>query len=144
MSQTAPMSKPDFIASLAGRYNQLQDSNTISSTKRFNSYLYTRKLVIRKLIPNDPGLSLLINTSIKLICIDHELIYCTHCKREPWKVPTNFTTTSGLLRHRRRYHTNLPSTYELEKEKLRELELANTNVTTVITPFTLAAAGADI
>lgn len=34
----------------------------------------------------------------------------------------------------------MPSTYELEEEKLRELELANTSVTAVTTPFTLAAA----
>ena len=41
----------------------------------------------------------------------------------------------------RRYHPDLPSSYELEEQKLRELELANTSMTTVMTPFTLAAAG---
>ena len=67
MSQTTPMSKPEIIASLAGQYNQLQDFNTISTAERFNSYLYARKLVIRKLIPNDPSLSLYTNIGIKLI-----------------------------------------------------------------------------
>lgn len=52
-----PTSKEDFLTLLEGRYNQLKDSYTISaaSTRRFNAYLYVRKLLLRKSIENDIG-----------------------------------------------------------------------------------------
>ena len=58
--------KEDFIASLRGRYNELMDSHTISiaSFRRFNTYPYIRKLVIRKTIANDPGMSMFVSSII--------------------------------------------------------------------------------
>ena len=66
-SSLAPSSaSKDFITSLSGRYNELQDANTLSH--RFTSYIYSRKLLIRKSIEGDPL---------------YHLIYCTHCTRLP-------------------------------------------------------------
>ena len=55
--------------------------------RRVNSYIYTRKLLIRKSMEDDPG---------------HHNIYCTHCTRVPWKVAAKFTTTSAQVRHLRK------------------------------------------
>lgn len=68
--------------------------------------------------------------------IDHHLLYCTHCRRAPWKVTADCTTTSAQLRHIRKYHARLPSTHDQEEAKLRVLEAATSNTTT---PFALAA-----
>jgi len=49
----------DYIASLAGRYEELQDSHVVSgeSSRRFNNYIYSRKLLIRKAV-DDSGIPL--------------------------------------------------------------------------------------
>lgn len=48
MSLPAQTIKENFIASLAGRYHELSDAQTISAatSRRFNTYPYVRKLVI--------------------------------------------------------------------------------------------------
>jgi len=47
----------DYIASLAGRYEELQDSHVVSGegSRRFNNYVYSRKLLIRKSV-DDSGM----------------------------------------------------------------------------------------
>ena len=59
MSSTPASAIQGFLTFLAGRYDQLYDTETVSgeSTRRFNTYIYSRKLLIRKSILNDPGLN---------------------------------------------------------------------------------------
>ena len=99
------IAKQEFIASLAGRYQGLQDGYTVSGTgsHRFSNYLYSRKLLIRKSIQDEP---------------ERPSIYCTHCTR---KVAAKFTTTSAQLRHFRHHHPRLPTTQEEEDAKIQEL-----------------------
>jgi len=42
----------DYIASLAGRYEELQDLQVVSgeASRRFNNYVYSRKLLIASLL----------------------------------------------------------------------------------------------
>lgn len=144
MSTTAPIIQ-EFIASLAGRYDQLHDAQTISgeSSRRFNTYIYSRKLLIRKSTEDDSGLhwQQLRPLFQVLILIEervgHHLIYCTHCNRGPWRVPANFTTTSAQLRHLRRHHPRLPTSQEEENTRVRELGTAIVTGQPA-TPFTLA------
>ena len=128
MSSTTALIVQEYISSLAGRYNKLNDVETISgeSLRRFNTYIYSRKLLIRKSIPDDPA---------------HHLIYCTHCTHAPWRVPATFTTTSAQLRHLRQYHSRLPTSQEEENLKIRDLNSAVSTGSTISgsTPFTLAA-----
>ena len=73
-SSTASPTLEEYLTSLAGRYATLQDSRTVSgvtTSKKFNSYAYTRKLLIRKTIENDPT--------------KHK-IHCTHCTKGMWIV----------------------------------------------------------
>ena len=70
MSRTAE----EYLNSIAGRYSILQDSHTISGTntsRKFNSYIYQRKILLRKSIPDNET---------------HHMIFCTHCSRGKWKV----------------------------------------------------------
>jgi len=48
----------DYIASLAGRYEELQDLHVVSreASRRFNNYAYSRKLFIRKSVGDDSGI----------------------------------------------------------------------------------------
>lgn len=122
---TPPPAVQEFIASLTGRYQELQDGYTVSGTgsRRFSNYLYSRKLLIRKSIQDEPG------------C--HH-IYCTHCTQLPWKVAAKFTTTSAQLRHFRHHHPRLPTTQEEENAKIQELASSSSGNLAAVTPFALA------
>jgi len=59
----------EYIVALAGLYATLQDSRTVSGTssaRKFGSYVYTLKLLIRKSLENNES---------------RHIIYCTHCKK---------------------------------------------------------------
>jgi len=86
----------EFISSLAGRWEELQDGYTVSGAGsiRFNTYVYMRKLLIRKSMEDD---------------LAHHQIYCTHCLRSPWRVSARFTTTSTQLQHLHKHHPWLPT-----------------------------------
>lgn len=65
----SPRNEDDFIASLASQYDTLNDTYTITGSvpsRKFNSYIYSRKLLMRKTIDNDE---------------DHHMIFCTHCTK---------------------------------------------------------------
>lgn len=131
MPRPTPVSRPtpavqDFITSLAGRYEELQDSNIVSgeASRRFNNYIYSRKLLVRKAVEDDAG---------------YHVIYCTHCHRAPWRVHSNFTTSSTQLRHLRKYYPQLPTTQAEEDTKLRELDSTGSSTMVTTTPFALAA-----
>ena len=125
MATQPPPAVQEFIASLAGRYQELQDGYTVSGagSRRFSNYLYSRKLIIRKSIQDEPG------------C--HH-IYCTHCTWLPWKVAAKFTTTSTQLRHFQQHHPRLPTTQEEENRKFHELTSSTSSNIAVVTPFALA------
>ncbi|KAF8432009.1 hypothetical protein BGX38DRAFT_1276999 [Terfezia claveryi] len=56
ISISAARTPDEYIAALAGRYATLQDSRTISGTaasRKFSSYVYTRKILIRKTLEHD-------------------------------------------------------------------------------------------
>ena len=111
-----PRASEEYIASLAGRYNTLQDSRTISGTAaswKFNRYAYTCKLLLRKTLENDS---------------DHHVIYCTYCtsRKGFWKIDAQSTTTSLQLRHLRQQYSSLPTSQE---EELRYLDRLQTRQT---------------
>lgn len=128
MSSTTAIILQECISSLSGRHDQLNDAQTVSgeSSRRFNTYIYSRKLLIRKSIVEDQT---------------HHLIYCTHCTRAPWRVSVIFTTTSAQLRHLRRHHSRLPTSQEEENTRVRELNSTGSTSTimSASTPFTLAS-----
>ena len=66
------------------------------------------------------------------------MIYCTHCTRAPWKLAADSTTTSAQLRHIRKYHPSLPTTYEGEAIKLQELQ-SESPTSNIALPFIVAA-----
>ena len=126
MATQPPPAVQEFLASLTGRYQELQDGYTVSGTgsRRFSNYLYSRKLLIRKSIQDEPG---------------RHHIYCTHCTRLPWKVAAKFTTTSAQLRHFRHHHPRLPITQEEENAKIQELTSSGSSGNiAAVTPFALA------
>ena len=89
----------------------LQDPRTISgvaSSRKFNSYAYTRKLLIRKTLGDDPT---------------HHKINCGYI------VCSEYTNTSLQLRHIRSRHRSLPASQE---EETHQLDQKATN-----TPFTI-------
>lgn len=125
-------SKDTFLEFLAGRYGNhipftsllpfrtaqlyylytenLKDENTITPVtdrdqRKFRSYLYNRKLLLRKKT-SDPE--------------THE-IFCTQCSSSSlhgyWKTPATRTTSSHLLVHFRNKHPDLP-TNDTEEEKI--------------------------
>ena len=119
-STSNPRTLEQCIDSLAGRYTMLQDSHTISGTngsRKFNSYVYQRKLLIRKTIPNDET---------------HHLILCTHCTKGKWRVNAESTTSSLQLRHLRQNH-KLPTSSDEERHYLQQLEAKTSD-----TPFSTA------
>ena len=76
-----------LITALAGRYATLQDSRTVSGTssaRKFGSYVYTRKLLIRKSLENNES---------------RHIIYCTHYTKGEWTVDAKSTTSSLQLCH---------------------------------------------
>lgn len=88
----------------------LKDGNTITPVtdrdqRKFRSYLYNRKLLLRKKT-SDPE--------------THE-IFCTQCPSSSlhgyWKTPAARTTSSHLLVHFRNKHPDLP-TNDTEEEKI--------------------------
>lgn len=120
----------EYITSLSGRYTSLQDSRTISgvtTSRRFNSYVYTRKLLIRKTLEDDPT---------------HHKIFCTHCTNGMWVVDARSTSSSLQLRHIRHRHPLLPTSQEEENRRLEQLQL-DQRVTTATSPFTLARQSAN-
>ena len=68
MSSTMGSTIQEFITSLAGRYDQLNDSDTISgeSSRRFNTYVYSRKLLIRKCLEDSGFMESLLKCLYKL------------------------------------------------------------------------------
>ena len=77
-----PRTPEKFTTFLAGRYASLQDARTVSGTRasrKFNSYVYTRKLLIRKTLQDDPGL---------------HRIFCTHCTKGQWTVDAFYKVES--------------------------------------------------
>ena len=124
-STPKPHTAEEYISSLAGRYTTLQDSHTVSGTnasRKFNSYVYSRKLLIRKTLEDDPN---------------HHRIHCTHCTKGMWKVDSESTTSSLQLRHLRQRHPSLPTSQEEENKNLEKLQMERrTDIGQ--TPFTLA------
>ena len=69
LSGHLPRTKEEFVANLAGRYSTLHDEQTITGmapTRKFNSYIYSRRLLLRKTIEGDE---------------EFHMIYCTHCTK---------------------------------------------------------------
>ena len=97
------------------------------NSRRYNHYIYSRNLMIRKSIDNDPH---------------HHLVYCTHCTRIPWRVPVKFIATRTLLSHLSRRHPDLPTSQEEENLKLQEsLPASSTGTVTRSTPFSSSSSG---
>ena len=87
MTSTTSPTLEEYISSLSSRYTTLQDTRTISgitTSRKFNSYVYTRKLLIRKTLEDGPT---------------HHKIYCTHCTNGMWVVDAKSTCSSLQLRH---------------------------------------------
>ena len=123
---TTPRTPEEFITFLAGRYASLQDARTVSGTRasrKFNSYVYTRKLLIHKTLQDDPG---------------HHKIFCTHCTKGQWTVDARSTTSSLQLRHIRHRHPSLPTTSEEESRHLEQLEISQKS-SIKHTPFSIAS-----
>ena len=117
----------EYITSLSGRYMTLQDARTISgvsTSRKFNSYVYTRKLLIRKSLEDDPT---------------HHKIFCTHCTKGMWVVDAKSTSSSLQLRHLRHRHPLLPTSQEEETNRLEQLQL-DQKATASTSPFSLARA----
>ena len=123
-SGSSPRTPEEYITNLAGRYDTLLDIRTISGQplqKKFASYIYSRRLLIRKTLADDPT---------------HHQISCTHCTRGTWIVESRSTTSSLQIRHFRTRHKSLPLNYEEEKKILDQLQLSK--VGSAETPFSLA------
>jgi len=129
-SVSASRTPDEYIAALAGQYASLQDSCTVSGTatsRKFSSYVYTRKLLIRKSLEHDES---------------KHIIFCTHCTRGEWMVEAKSTTSSLQIRHLRQRHPLLPTSQEEEIQWLEQLEKSvNTGKET---PFSIMAQGRGI
>ena len=131
MSSATSPTLEKYITSLAGRYTTLKDDRTISgvtTSRKFNSYVYTRKLLIRKTLDDD---------------LTHHKIYCTHCMTGIWQVDAKSTNSSLQLRHIRHRHSLLPTSQEEENRRLEQLQL-DQQVMTANSPFTLARQSAVV
>ena len=126
-SMSSPTTTEEYLTFLAGRFSTLEDSRTISgitTSRKFNSYVYTRKILIRKSLENDST---------------HHQISCTHCTNRSWTVKASSTSSSLQLRHLRSKHPLLPTSQEEENRRLEQLQL-DQKATKVLanTPFSLA------
>ena len=128
---TPQLTAEEFITSLAGRYSTLQNTRTVSgvtTSRKFNSYVYTCKLLIRQSLEDDPT---------------HHRIYCTHCIKGTWIVDSTSTSSSLQLRHIRHRHPQLPTSQKEENQRLEQLQLEQKAVI-ASTPFTIASGNAAL
>ena len=122
-----PATAEEYITFLAGRFSDLQDSYTVSgitTSRKFNSYVYTRKLLIRKSLEDDPA---------------HYKIHCTHCTKGMWIVSASSTSSSLQLRHIRHRHPSLPTSQDEETQYLNQFQLEKRATNT---PFSIARGNA--